>query len=70
MLPASAAITLRPLIDAQADVIVTFDGQYGVRLSAGDLVHVRRAPRLLRLLRTSSRTYFDMLREKLKWGNS
>jgi len=70
VLPASAAITLRPRIDAQADVIVTFDGQYGVRLTAGDLVHVRRAKRPLRLLRTSSRTYFEMLREKLKWGNS
>ena len=70
VLPASAAITLRPRIDAQSDVIVTFDGQYGVRLSPGDLVHVRRAKRPLRLLRTSSRTYFEMLREKLKWGNS
>jgi NAD+ kinase len=70
VLPASAAITLRPRIDSQADVIVTFDGQYGVRLSPGDLVHIRRAKRPLRLLRTSSRTYFEMLREKLKWGNS
>jgi NAD+ kinase len=70
VLPASVAITLRPTIDAQAEVIVTFDGQYGVRLSPGDLVHVRRAARPLRLLRTSSRTYFAMLREKLKWGHS
>jgi NAD+ kinase len=70
VLPASAAITLRPRIDAQSEVIVTFDGQYGVGLSPGDLVHIRRARRPLRLLRTSSRTYFEMLREKLKWGNS
>jgi NAD+ kinase len=61
---------VRPTIDAQAEVIVTFDGQYGVRLNPGDLVHVRRAARPLRLLRTSSRTYFEMLRQKLKWGNS
>jgi NAD+ kinase len=70
VLPASAAITLRPTIDAQAEVIVTFDGQYGIRLSPEDLVHVRRAIRPLRLLRTSSRTYFEMLRQKLKWGHS
>jgi NAD kinase len=41
-----------------------------VPLSAGDVVHVRRAARPLRLVRTSARTYFQMLREKLKWGNS
>ena len=70
VLPASVAITLRPTIDAQAEVIVTFDGQHGFRLSPGDLVHVRRADRPLRLLRTSSRTYFEMLRKKLKWGHS
>jgi hypothetical protein len=27
------------------------------------------ASRLLKLLRTSERTHYDMLREKLKWGN-
>jgi hypothetical protein len=32
-------------------------------------VQVGRAPRVLRLLRTSARSHFDMLREKLKWGN-
>ena len=70
VLPASVVITLRPTVDTQAEAIVTFDGQYGVRLRPGDLVHVRRASRPLRLLRTSSRTYFDMLRQKLKWGHS
>jgi hypothetical protein len=25
---------------------------------------------LLQLLRTSERTHYDMLREKLKWGNA
>jgi NAD+ kinase len=49
---------------------VTFDGQLGVPLTAGDVIDVSRAPRQLRLLHTSSRTHFDMLREKLKWGNS
>jgi NAD kinase len=48
--------------------VLTFDGQYGVPLAADDLVEVARAPRVLRLLRTTARTHFDMLREKLKWG--
>jgi hypothetical protein len=33
-----------------------------------DVVTIARAPRVLRLMRTSSRTHFAMLREKLKWG--
>lgn len=70
VLDASAAITLQPVIDpGLSDIIVTFDGQFGVPLESGDRVHVERAPRQLRLLRTSSRSHFDMLREKLKWGN-
>ena len=70
VLPGAASVELRPVVDPQSEAIVTFDGQYGVPLGAGDVVQIRRAPRPLRLLRTSSRTYFDMLREKLKWGHS
>jgi len=70
VLPATARIQLRPAIDPQADIVLTFDGQFGVSLRPDDLVEITRADRVLRLMRTSSRTHFDMLREKLKWGNS
>jgi len=70
VLPASARIDVRPIVEPQSDIIATFDGQYGVALQANDVVGIERAPRLLRLLHTSPRTHFDMLREKLKWGNS
>lgn len=68
VLPATATIALRPIIEPMSDIVVTFDGQYGAPLEAGDVVMVGRAPRLLHLLRTSDRTHFDMLREKLQWG--
>jgi NAD+ kinase len=70
VLPGSARIALRPVIDPLADIVVTFDGQFGVPLEAGDRIALGRAPRVLRLLRTSTRSHFDMLREKLKWGNA
>ena len=70
MLPATARIVLAPVIDPQAELVLTFDGQYGVPLDTGDRIEIVRAPRLLRLLRVSRRTHFDMLREKLKWGNA
>jgi NAD+ kinase len=69
VLPASARISLHPVIERRSDLLVTFDGQLGVPLGAGDIVDAARAPRLLRLIHTSTRTHFDMLREKLKWGN-
>jgi NAD+ kinase len=69
VLPATARIELRPLIDPQSDLMVTFDGQHGVPLEADDRVRIERSPRVLRLLRTSPRAYFEMLREKLKWGH-
>lgn len=69
VLPATARIELRPTGDINAEMVATFDGQYGVRVAMGDVVTIARAPRVLRLIHTSARTYFDMLREKLKWGN-
>jgi NAD+ kinase len=70
VLPGGAAIALRPVIEPQSDIVVTFDGQIGLPLETADVVDLRRAPRVLRLLRTSARSHFAMLREKLKWGNA
>lgn len=69
VLPASADIVLRPRLDpGDAPVVVTFDGQYGTPIGEGDAVAIRRSSRVLHLLRTTTRTHFDMLREKLNWG--
>lgn len=69
VLPASAEIVLRPLLEgAPTDVVATFDGQFGAPLQSGDAVVIRRADRVLQLLRTTTRTHFDMLREKLNWN--
>lgn len=54
--------------DGGAEVYVTFDGQTGAPLAAGDEVTIRRAPRSVKLVRASARTYFEVLRQKLKWG--
>jgi NAD+ kinase len=70
VLPAAANIVLRPQLDGQpADIVATFDGQFGAPLQPGDAVTIRRSDRLLHLMRTTSRTHFEMLREKLHWGS-
>ena len=69
VIPGSETIEVRPNIDVGADEIyVTYDGQAGYPLQKGDVVRVRKAERSLRLVRAPVRSYFEVLREKLKWG--
>jgi NAD+ kinase len=68
VLPVTTRFELSPRYEPQSEMIVTFDGQFGVPLSPGDTATVQVAPRDLRLLHTTSRTHYEMLREKLRWG--
>jgi NAD+ kinase len=69
VIPGSDIVEVRPHVDGTADdVFVTYDGQSGYPLQSGDVVRVRRSERTLRLVKAPSRSYFDLLREKLKWG--
>ena len=69
VVPGSSEIRIQPLIhDDQSEVFATFDGQALMPLKSEHVVTVRRAPRPLRLVRASARGYFQVLREKLKWG--
>jgi NAD+ kinase len=49
-------------------VLVSLDGRPGCDLKIGDEVRVRRAETPLRLLLPPSRSFFEVLRRKLKWG--
>lgn len=50
------------------DVFVTIDGQSGHAVQVDDVITIQRAERSMRLVRAATRTYFDVLREKLKWS--
>jgi NAD+ kinase len=65
----ASEVHVRPIMDDHDEVFVTFDGQSGFPLRRGDLVSVKRAPKPVRIVKSASRTYFDVLREKLKWGD-
>ena len=66
---ASSVVRVEPLMDGSHDeVFATFDGQWGHALQADDVVEIRRGERPLRIVRSPTRTYFDVLREKLKWN--
>lgn len=68
VIPGSSDVHVRPIMDPQDEVFVTFDGQQGFPLRPHDLISIRRAPRPLRMVKSAQRSYFDLLREKLKWG--
>lgn len=68
VIPASAEVVVRPIMDANDRVFVTFDGQAGFPMQADDVVKVRKAARTLLIVKSAQRTYFELLREKLKWG--
>ncbi len=63
-------VHVRPIMDSNSEVFVTFDGQSGFSLQSSDCVSVRCAPRPLRLIKAANRTYFEVLRSKLRWGGS
>jgi NAD+ kinase len=54
----------------EGEVHITFDGQTGFPLLNDDRVTVTRSPRSLRLVKSPSREYYEVLRTKLKWGEA
>ena len=54
--------------NAGNEVYVTLDGQTGFGLQEGDELTITRAERPLRLVRSTTRSYFEVLRQKLKWN--
>jgi NAD+ kinase len=58
-------------IDFKAEddaVFLTLDGQVGIELARGDHIVVRKAVEKLYLVRPARKTYYEILRTKLKWG--
>ncbi len=68
VIPASSRVRIQPVMSERDEVFVTFDGQLSFDLQPGDEVQVCCAEHALRLIRPSTRSYFEVLRQKLKWG--
>ena len=69
VIPAGREVRVRAAAgNAGAEIYVTFDGQHGFALPDGAEVVVTRSPKSIRLVRAATRSYFEVLREKLKWG--
>jgi NAD+ kinase len=67
VVPDSASVDIR-LETSHEEVYLTLDGQEGTQIEYGDTVSLRRSEDVVRLIKTSDRTFYDSLRDKLRWG--
>lgn len=67
VVPDNAVIELLMKTD-QEDVSLTLDGQVGFPLMVDDRVVIRKSSTTFNLIQPSNRNYFDVLRDKLRWG--
>jgi len=55
---------------AAGELLLTIDGQVQVRMQIGDEIEIRKSARMVRLVSPQGQTYFDVLRQKLKWSGA
>jgi NAD+ kinase len=67
VVPDSAEIELK-LKTENEEVALTLDGQIGFVLTIEDVIRVRKSKTTLNLVKPPNRNYFDVLRNKLRWG--
>jgi len=67
VVPDDSVIELR-LVTKNEEVALTLDGQVGFELQAADRVVIRKSNTAFNLVQPPNRNYFDVLRNKLKWG--
>jgi NAD+ kinase len=67
VIPGTAKVEL-DFAAADDPVSITLDGQIGFELKANDRVAITKSSNRVVLVRPPSKTYFEVLRSKLRWG--
>ncbi len=67
-LPDSVTVTVC-LTSQSEDVSLTLDGQIGYSLKQHDIVEIRKSRYKMRLIKHPTKSYYEILRTKLRWGN-
>lgn len=67
VVPDDSVIEVR-LMTEKEDVALTLDGQVGFPIQARDRVVIRKSNTTFNLVQPKNRNYFDLLRDKLRWG--
>jgi len=67
VVPDESTIDVRLMTDKE-EVALTLDGQVGFPLKVRDRIVIRKSGTTFNLVQPRNRNYFDVLRDKLKWG--
>lgn len=63
------SVTIEVAVKSQREsVYLTVDGQVGIALRSDDTVRIKRAASYVELIQSPHKSYFEILRQKLKWG--
>ena len=68
VLPDELDIEIGLITPDAKDIYLTLDGQEGLQISDRDRVCVRKSEERVLLVQSPDKNYFDVLRNKLKWG--
>lgn len=68
VVPGSVEVRVRLHASTDEEVFVTLDGQIGYPVLTGETVLVDEHPSPVKLVRVSGRSFFEVLRRKLRWG--
>lgn len=63
--PVTIDLKLRPTGE---EVMLTIDGQIGIKLAVSDKIRLRKSPATFNVITPRDRNYFEVLRGKLRWG--
>jgi len=69
MVPDSAAIKIQ-LTEDTSDIMLTCDGQVGLRIDERDTVIISKSPSPVQMITMPDQNYFDVLKAKLRWSGS
>jgi NAD+ kinase len=67
VIPDNSEICLK-LLRHNEGVVLTLDGQIGHAMKSEDVIKIRKSETSFNLVQPTNRNYFDVLRNKLKWG--
>ena len=57
-------------VHGEPEVKLTIDGQVGFDLASGDVLSFGRSEQRTRLILSGRRSFYEVLRQKLKWGDT